>query len=114
LQYSNHPQQTYSSYDSNNNYPDYQQYNLLQSEPYSSYYSQLSMDNEHTKTNENLLNNLNHSTSHYTDLSSQNDKHYHHQHGLNEKKEDNHSSLIPISNENHFHWNQTTCLNTEW
>jgi hypothetical protein len=26
---------------------------------------------------------------------------------LNGKKEDNHSSLIPISNENHFHWNQT-------
>ena len=59
--------QTYSSYDSNNNYSDYQQYGLLrpviESEHYSSYYSQSSIDNEHTKPNENLLHNLNTKTS---------------------------------------------------
>ncbi|CAF1496696.1 unnamed protein product [Adineta steineri] len=32
-------------------------------------------------------------------------------HNLN--KEDDQSTL-PISNENNFHWNQTTCLATQW
>jgi len=119
-------QQTYSSYDSNNNYPDYHQYGLLrpttESEYYSSYYSQSSVDNEHTKINENLLHNLNNNTPHYTDLTSmtngQVDKHYDYvnniHHGLNERKDDDHSSLLPISNENNFHWNQATCLTTQW
>jgi hypothetical protein len=115
--FSNHTHQAYPSYDS-----DYQQYNSLQpvidSEHYSSYYSQSSIDNEHIKINDSSLHNLNNNTSQYTDLTSltngHNDKHYHHHHGLNDKKEDDHSSLIPISNENNFHWNQTTCLSTEW
>jgi hypothetical protein len=119
MHFSNHPHQNYASYDT-----DYHQYNLLrpviESEHYSSYYSQSSIDNEHIKTNDNLLHNLNNNTSQYTDLTSltngHNDKHYYHHvhHGLNDKKEDDHSSLIPISNENNLHWNQTTCLTTEW
>jgi hypothetical protein len=119
IHFPNHPQQTYSSYDSNNNYPDYQQYNLLrpviESEHYSSYYSQSAIDHGQTKSNENRLHNSNNNTSPYTDLSSSiNDKHYYPHHGLNDKKEDEHSSLIPISNENNFHWNQTTSLTAEW
>ncbi|CAF0735332.1 unnamed protein product [Adineta steineri] len=123
--FSNHSHPTYSSYDSNNNYPDYHQYGLLrpaiESEHYSSYYSPLSIDNEHIKTNENLLHNLNNNTPHYTDLTSmtngQVDKHYDYvnniHHGSNERKDD-HSSLVSVSNENNFYWNQPTCLTTQW
>ena len=43
LRHFSHSHPTYSSYDANNNYPDYQQYNLLRpvldSEHYPSYYS---------------------------------------------------------------------------
>jgi hypothetical protein len=108
-----HPHQAYSSYDSNNNYSDYQQYGLLrpamESEQYSSYY-----DNEHTNPNENLLNNLNNKTSHYTDLNSMipNGNNIHH--GLNEKKDDEHLAVLPNRNENNFHWNQTICSATQW
>ncbi|CAF1266728.1 unnamed protein product [Adineta ricciae] len=114
----NHAHQSYSAYDSNNNYPDYHQYGLLRpvidSEHYSSYYShQTSMDNEHIKTNENLLHNLNNNTSQYVDLTSmangQIEKHYDYtNHGhpnLHERKNDEHSSMITICNENHFRWN---------
>jgi hypothetical protein len=145
-------QQTYSSYDSNNNFGDQQQYGLLrpaiESELYSSYYTQSSSsDIEHATidqssiSNENLLHNLNTSSSnntpHYTDLTAMStstnnglvEKHYDFvstiQHGpiattttaLNEvdhnHKEDDQSTLH-ISNENNFHWNQTTCLATQW
>jgi hypothetical protein len=118
-------QQAYSSYDSNNNYGDQQQYGLLRpaidSELYSSYYS---TDLEQSTANENLLHNLNHNNStnnttlHYTDLTaiSNNGKHYDFV-GTNDMdhptKEDDQSTL-PISNENNFHWNQTTCLATQW
>jgi len=135
IHFSNHQQhhfdtqQTYSSYDSNNNFGDQQQYGLLrpaiESELYSSYYSN---DIEQSSTaNENLLHNLNNNNSstnnnnntpHYTDLTaiSNNGKHYDFV-GTNEidnhNKEDDQSTL-PISNENNFHWNQTTCLATQW
>lgn len=95
------------------NYSDYQQYNLLRptmdSEHHHPYYSSqtISTDNEHMKSNDTLQ---------YTDLISRTNgcytKYYHH--GLHEKKEDEHSSLITLSNENNFHWNQTTNLNREW
>ncbi|CAF2385214.1 unnamed protein product [Rotaria sp. Silwood2] len=119
--FSNPSHQNYSSYDSNNNYSDYQQYGLLrpviESEHYSSYYSQSSVDNEHIKTNENLIHNLhnnNNNVSQYTDLTpvtnGHHEKHYDYMnnvhHGLNDKKQDDYSSLLPISNENNFHWNQ--------
>ncbi|CAF1529014.1 unnamed protein product [Adineta steineri] len=163
IHFSNHPhhfdtQQTYSSYDSNNNYGDQQQYGLLrpaiESELYSSYYTQSSNDVEHPTidqssissiANENLLHNLNNNntptsssnnnTPHYTDLTAMSsaatttnngivEKHYDFvssiQHGTttlneieNHNKEDDQSTL-PISNENNFHWNQTTCLATQW
>ncbi|CAF1466346.1 unnamed protein product [Rotaria sordida] len=132
IYFSNPSPQTYSSYDSNNNYSDYQQYGLLrpaiESEHYSSYYSQPSIDNEHIKINENLIHNLNNNNnnnnnvSHYTDLTPMTNghigKHYDYtnniHHGLNDKKQDDHSSLLPISNENNFHWTQTPCLTTQW
>jgi hypothetical protein len=161
IHFSNHPhhfdtQQNYSSYDSNNNYGDQQQYGLLrpaiESELYSSYYTQSSNDIEHPTidqssissiANENLLHNLNNNTTssshnnnntpHYTDLTAMPstttnngivEKHYDFvssiQHGTttlneidNHNKEDDQSTL-PISNENNFHWNQTTCLATQW
>jgi hypothetical protein len=122
-------QQTYSSYDSNNNFGDQQQYGLLrpviESELYSSYYSN---DIEQSSTaNENLLHNLNNNnnsstntnTPHYTDLTaiSNNGKHYDFV-GTNEidnnHNKDDDQSTLPISNENNFHWNQTTCLATQW
>ncbi|UJR36491.1 hypothetical protein I4U23_029214 [Adineta vaga] len=114
----NHTHQTYSSYDSNNNYSDYHQYGLLRpvidSEHYSSYYSHPpSMDNEHIKTNENLLHNLNNNTPQYADLTSmtngQIEKHYDYVNNihpsLHERKEDEHASMATICNENHFQWN---------
>jgi hypothetical protein len=121
-------QQTYSSYDSNNNFGDQQQYGLLrpviESELYSSYYSN---DVEQSSTaNENLLHNLNNNNSstntntpHYTDLTAitNNGKHYDFI-GTNEidnnHNKDDDQSTLPISNENNFHWNQTTCLATQW
>ncbi|CAF1170408.1 unnamed protein product [Rotaria magnacalcarata] len=165
IHFSNHQQhhfdnqQTYNTYDSNNNFGDQQQYGLLrpaiESELYSSYYTQSSNDVEHSNidqssmssiANENLLHNLNtnnpiittnnssNNTPHYTDLTAMPisatngiiEKHYDFvstmQHGtttLNDidrhhnNKEDDQSTL-PISNENNFHWNQTTCLATQW
>ncbi|CAF1685819.1 unnamed protein product, partial [Adineta ricciae] len=165
-------QQTYSSYDSNNNYGDQQQYGLLrpaiESELYSSYYTQSSNDVEHSTidqssmssiANENLLHNLNNNTNtnnnnnattsssnsnstntpHYTDLTAMPssssssttngmvEKHYDYvssiQHGtsasaaLNEidhHHKDDDQSTLPLSNEHNFHWNQTTCLATQW
>ncbi|CAF0811500.1 unnamed protein product [Rotaria sp. Silwood1] len=126
--FSNPSHQNYSSYDSNNNYSDYQQYGLLQpvieSEHYSPYYSRSSINNEHIKTNENLIHNLNNNNniSQYTDLTPITNGHLEKpydymnnvHHGLNDKKQDGHSSLLPISNENNFHWQQTTCLTTQW
>jgi hypothetical protein len=141
IHFSNHQhhfdnQQNYS-YDSNNNFGDQQQYGLLrpaiESEIYSSYYTASSNDIEHSThdqsstANENLLHNLNnssHNTPHYTDLTAMStttnngiiEKHYDFiQHGtttLNDKDDD--QSTLPISNENNFHWNQTTCLATQW
>jgi hypothetical protein len=124
-------QPTYSSYDSNNNYGDQQQYGLLrpamESEIYSSYYS-TDLDQQQTSSssstaNENLLHNLNNNNStntpHYTDLTSiaNNSKHYDFiptNDIDNHQKEDEQSILPSISNENNFHWNQTTCLATQW
>ncbi|CAF4443802.1 unnamed protein product [Rotaria socialis] len=129
--FSNPSQHAYSSYDSNNNYSDYQQqYGLLrpviEPEHYSSsYYCQSSMNNEHTKTNENLIHNLNNNNTnliHYPDPNSMTnghmEKHYDYvnnvHHGLHDEKQDDHASLLPTSNENNFHWNQTACLTTQW
>ena len=163
IHYSNHPhhfdtQQVYSPYDSNNNFGDQQQYGLLrpaiESELYSSYYTQSSNDIEHPTidqssissiANENLLHNLNNNnpnnttttstnnnTPHYTDLTTISmpttngimDKHFDfissiHNGTITLNEIDNHNkdddqSTLPISNENNFHWNQTTCLATQW
>jgi hypothetical protein len=115
--FSNH-----SLYDSNNNYPDHQQYGLLrpaiESEHYPSYYSQSTTDNEQIITNENLINNLNHHTPHYTDLTAMtrltNDRQMEKHYDFADNKEDDQSSLLPNSNENNFHLNQTTTLTTQW
>ena len=116
-EHSQHP--NYSSYELNKTYPDCQQYNLLrpslESDHYVGYYSQPSTENEH------LLHNFNPPIGHYPDLNSQTnaqtDQHYHHHHhhhGLVKAKEEQKSSLMPIHNENDYHWNQTTCSTTEW
>ena len=163
-------QQSYSSYDANNNYGEQQQqqqqqqhYGLLrpaiESEHYSSYYLSSSSDIDHATidqpspsissiANENLLHNLNHSSMtnhsvHYTDLSTMSastnngllEKHYdfvsssHPSHGtltatatlpagtqneIDHHHKEEERSALPISNENNFHWNQATCLATQW
>ncbi len=132
LHFPNHhfdPQQTYSSYDSNNNYGDQQQYGLLrpaiESELYSSYYTNDIEQNSST-ANENLLHNLNNNNNtnnnpipHYTDLTAitNNNKHYDFvgTNDLDNHHKDDEQSTLPLSNENNFHWNQTTCLAaTQW
>ena len=72
---------------------------------------------ENNLINENLLQNLNHSSIHYTDLSSTS-----HSHLLMEKHYDylaptlnelDHSKDDPTTN-SHFHWNPSSCLATQW
>ena len=119
MHYSN-PYSSYSSYDCDNPNPT-TQYGLLRpaldSDVYSStYYSNNTNDIEHSNStivNENLLQNLNHSVVHYTDLSSGNphtlmEKHYDYlPPTLNELDKDD-------PNNSHFHWNSTACLATQW
>ena len=125
------PQPTYSSYDSNNNYGEQhqqQQYGLLRpaidSEVYSNYYSN-DVDTNSSTANENLLHNLNTNNStntvgtpHYTDLTaiSNNGKHYEFvaTNDLDHQQKDDEQCTLTRSNENNFHWNQTTCLATQW
>ena len=119
---SDHCPQTHISYEANNNYC-HQQYDTLRpvmaSEHYSTYYPSSSVNNEHVKTDSHLLhsssnsNNNNNSinASNYIDLTTminENIEEHYDYHRLNDKKEDEHSSyLLSISNESHFHWNQT-------
>lgn len=97
------------------------QYGLLRpavdsNELYSSNYYSNPVENN--LINENLLQNLNHSSIHYTDLSTAS-----HSHLLMEKHYD---YLAPTLNEldhpqkddsttnSHFHWNPSSCLATQW